>query len=64
MDILYLLIPISIVLVFLIGAAFFWSVRGGQFDDLEGPAHRLLMDDDRPRAVREGQGDKSKHEGA
>ena len=64
MDILYLLIPISVVLVFLIGAAFFWSVRGGQFDDLEGPAHRLLMDDDRPRAVREGEGNKAKDDPA
>ena len=46
MDILYLLIPLSVVLVFLIGAAFWWSVRSGQFDDLEGPAHRILADDD------------------
>jgi cbb3-type cytochrome oxidase maturation protein len=48
MEILYLLIPLSVVLVFLIGAVFWWSVRSGQFDDLEGPAHRILMDDDRP----------------
>ncbi len=48
MDILYLLIPLSVVLVFLIGAVFWWSVKSGQFDDLEGPAHRILMDDDRP----------------
>ena len=45
MDILYLLIPLSIVLVFLIGAVFWWSLRSGQFDDLEGPAHRVLDDD-------------------
>ena len=48
MDILYLLIPLSLVLIFLIGAAFWWSVDSGQFDDLEGPAHRILQDDDRP----------------
>jgi cbb3-type cytochrome oxidase maturation protein len=35
------------VLVFLIGIAFWWSLRSGQFDDLEGPAYRILMDDDR-----------------
>ena len=58
MEILYLLIPISLVLVFVIGAAFFWSVRGGQYDDLEGPAHRILLDDDRPRSVRERETDK------
>jgi cbb3-type cytochrome oxidase maturation protein len=45
-DILYLLIPLSLVLVFLIGAVFWWSLRSGQFDDLEGPAHRILQDDD------------------
>jgi cbb3-type cytochrome oxidase maturation protein len=48
MDILYLLIPLSLVLVALIGVVFMWSVRSGQFDDLEGPAHRILTDDDTP----------------
>ena len=47
MDILFLLIPLSVVLMFVIGAVFWWSVHSGQFDDLEGPAHRLLQDDDR-----------------
>ena len=46
MDILYLLIPLSVVLVFLIGAVFWWALKNDQFDDLEGPAHRILMDDD------------------
>jgi len=46
MEILLLLIPMSVVLVLLIGALFWWSVRSGQFDDLEGPAHRILADDD------------------
>ena len=49
MDILFLLIPLSVVLVFVIGAAFWWSVRSGQFDDLEGPAHRIIADDDTPQ---------------
>lgn len=48
MDILYLLIPVSVVLVFVIGIFFWKSVRSGQFEDLEGPAYRILMDDDRP----------------
>jgi len=42
---LYLLIPLSVVLVFIIGVIFWWSVRSGQYDDLEGPAYRLLLDD-------------------
>ena len=46
MDILLLLLPLSVVLVFVIGAAFWWSVESGQFDDLEGPAHRILIDAD------------------
>jgi cbb3-type cytochrome oxidase maturation protein len=46
MEILYLLIPISVILVFVIGVAFWWSVRSGQYDDLEGPGYRVLMDDD------------------
>lgn len=46
MESVYLLIPISIILVFAIAFAFWWSVRSGQFDDLEGPAFRILMDDD------------------
>src|SRR5436305_927144 len=43
-EILMLLVPLSIVLVLLIGAAFWWSVGSGQFDDLDGPAHRILED--------------------
>jgi cbb3-type cytochrome oxidase maturation protein len=46
MEILVLLIPMSVVLALLIAAAFWWSVRSGQFDDLEGPAHRIIADDD------------------
>ncbi len=46
MDILYLLIPLSIAGVFVVAAVFWWATASGQFDDLEGPAHRILMDDD------------------
>src|SRR5206468_7816708 len=45
-DILMLLIPLSVVLALLIAAGFWWSVDSGQFDDLDGPAHRILADDD------------------
>jgi cbb3-type cytochrome oxidase maturation protein len=53
MESLYLLIPLSVLLVFLIGIVFWWSLRSGQYDDLEGPAYRLLMDDDKPGAASE-----------
>ncbi|MBR9828693.1 MAG: cbb3-type cytochrome oxidase assembly protein CcoS [Oceanospirillales bacterium] len=46
MDILYLLIPLAIILAGVATWAFFWSVKQGQFDDLESPAHRILFDDD------------------
>jgi cbb3-type cytochrome oxidase maturation protein len=48
MEVLYLLIPIALLLVVIIGAALFWAVRSGQYEDMEGPAYRILMDDDDP----------------
>jgi cbb3-type cytochrome oxidase maturation protein len=48
MEIMFLLIPLSVILVFLIAIAFWWSLRSGQYDDLEGPGYRVLMDKDRP----------------
>lgn len=45
MESLYLLIPVSVLLVFGIAVVFWWSVKSGQFDDLEGPGFRVLMDD-------------------
>ena len=47
MNILFLLIPVSLILLGLIVWIFLWAVRDGQFDDLEGPAHRILMDEDK-----------------
>lgn len=50
MSILYLLIPLGLVLLSAAVWAFMWAVRNGQFEDLEGPAHRILHDDDeKPR---------------
>ena len=48
MESLYLLVPLSVALVFLIGAVFWNALRGGQFDDLDGPAHSVLDNDDHP----------------
>ncbi|MBS0354126.1 MAG: cbb3-type cytochrome oxidase assembly protein CcoS [Proteobacteria bacterium] len=63
MESLYLLIPMSVLLVFLIGMIFWWSVRSGQFDDLEGPGYRVVSDDDTPQPAPRGSVDKDK-EGA
>lgn len=42
------LIPIALGLGLLGLFAFFWAVGHGQFDDLEGAGHRILIDDDGP----------------
>lgn len=52
MESVYLLIPVSVVLVFVIAGIFWWSVRSGQFDDLEGPGFKVLMDEEPPRSAR------------
>jgi cbb3-type cytochrome oxidase maturation protein len=46
MDILFLLIPLSVVLAFVIGTVFWMAIDGGQFDDLDGPAVDVVADDD------------------
>ncbi|MEW5880636.1 MAG: cbb3-type cytochrome oxidase assembly protein CcoS [Pseudomonadota bacterium] len=49
MDSLYLLIPLSIVLVIAIGGLLAWSVLSGQFDDLDAEGRRILDEEDTPR---------------
>lgn len=46
MSILLVLIPLSLVLLIIGIAAFFWAVRNDQFEDLESPAWKILLDDD------------------
>ena len=58
MESVFLLIPVSVILVFGIAYIFWWSVRSGQFDDLEGPGFRVLMDEDQPIEKKDGQNDK------
>jgi cbb3-type cytochrome oxidase maturation protein len=48
MESLWLLVPLSVAVVFACGVVFWWALHAGQFDDLDGPAHDVLMDDDRP----------------
>jgi cbb3-type cytochrome oxidase maturation protein len=54
MDILFLLIPLSAVLVLAIVAVFGWAVHSGQFDELEREGQRLIAED--PEAFDGGQG--------
>lgn len=54
MSILYLLVPMGVLIVAGALWAFFWAVDSGQFDDLDSPAWRILLDDDsRPPAAGE-----------
>ena len=53
MEILILLIPMSVAIALVIGAAFWWSADNGQFDDLESPGQRILLDDDLPISAKE-----------
>lgn len=46
MTVLLFLVPLALMLGLIALFAFMWSLRSGQFDDLDGAAHRVLMDDD------------------
>lgn len=46
MSALIYLIPIALLLGFAGLAAFLWTMKNGQYDDLDGAAHRILLDDD------------------
>ncbi|GAC1033390.1 cbb3-type cytochrome oxidase assembly protein CcoS [Pseudomonas sp. No.21] len=48
MPALYILIPVAIGLVGFAIWLFFWAVDSGQYDDLDGPAHSILFDDEDP----------------
>jgi cbb3-type cytochrome oxidase maturation protein len=46
MDVIYGLIPAMILSGLISVLVFFWAVKNGQYEDMEGPAHRILDDDD------------------
>lgn len=48
MSVLIFLIPIALALGLLGLGAFIWSLKSGQYDDLDGAARRILNDDDKP----------------
>ena len=49
MEVIYLLVPLSLIFVSIAIYVFFWAIKSEQFDDMEGPAHRILMDDQSQR---------------
>ena len=63
MDVIYGLIPGMILLGLIAVGVFFWAAKSGQFDDLEGEASRILMDDDlRAGKPEQSNPDKNKEE--
>lgn len=58
MSVLYVVLPISIVLVVIAVVLFVWAVRRGQFDDLETPGVRMLHDDEPVRRRQGEEGEK------
>lgn len=58
MNILYVLVPLALLLAGAGVAAFVWSVRTGQYDDVETPSMRILMDDDMQAPTSESESDR------
>ena len=52
------LLAVSTLIVLALAIGIIWAVKSGQFDDLEGPAHRILMDDDDPKIPRRPGGER------
>jgi len=46
MEVIFIVLPLAVVMAVVALAAFFWAVHKGQFDDLDTPAYRIVVDDD------------------
>lgn len=54
MSVLYVLLPLTLLVVLGALGVFIWAARAGQFDDMETPPRRVLLDDDPPRSDGDG----------
>lgn len=52
MDVIYGLIPMMLVFGFLVVVVFIWMAKAGHFDDLDGAANRIFMDDEYPEDLK------------
>ena len=59
MSAVYIALPFALLLALLFLAMFIWSVRSGQMDDLETPAHRLLGEEEERKPARKEDGENS-----
>jgi len=57
---LVFLLGLTVIFILLIGFGIFWAIRNGQFEDMEGPAQRILMDEDDPMLPSNQLSDKTK----
>lgn len=55
MNIIFIMIPMAIVLIAMAVAFFFWATNNKQFDDLDSPAYRILLDDERDEVMKSAQ---------
>jgi cbb3-type cytochrome oxidase maturation protein len=62
MSVLLALIPLALLLGLGAVFAFIWAVRSGQLDDLDTPALRVLLDDERPRPHSSAQANANTHQ--
>jgi len=60
MEIIYITVPVTLLFIACGVAIFFWANKGGQFDDLDSPAHRILFDDDDAKPKQAEPKDKAK----
>ncbi|WP_127469993.1 cbb3-type cytochrome oxidase assembly protein CcoS [Thiomicrorhabdus aquaedulcis] len=49
MDVIYGLIPMMLIFGFLVVVVFIWMAKSGQFDDMDGAANRIFMEDEYPK---------------
>lgn len=62
MSVLAILIPVALLMGLAGLAFFFWAMRNGQFDDLDGAAQRVLIDDEGHAGVAQGDDEASDHD--
>lgn len=61
MNVIWLMIAFTLILVTTFVAGYIWAVRHGQFDDLVTPAHRILLEDQETETTQAHQSQKGSH---
>jgi cbb3-type cytochrome oxidase maturation protein len=55
MEVIYIVLPLAVVMALVALSAFFWAVHKGQFDDLDTPAYRALLEEELNAKGRSGE---------